>query len=770
MPENLLTKRIKNWAKTALKTHFVLGNYIPMDGINGTQKIPAEFFSVLNNLSISSTDEYVFAVLDANNAFLLGVRNDGSIDWAKGIPDVIQKELSLIFQTLADKVDKIDGKGLVNSEFANGVNVVSNDDYILAFLDSNDSLLFGVQKDGTFEWSKTPDFLASALRFIDFSLLQKVDKVDGESLIDEFVAKSLKFQSTDEYVYAVLDKNDSVLIGVNREGKIEIPSFVGGKLISAEYADSVKSIFNEEFAYLFMGADNSVLFGIRKDGRIVSDAIFAEVDKKIKGIDAVNAEYVNNAVESERTRAEAAEQGLQHAIDSINPVIVEGGSNTPDNIFLTEENGAITLKGTSNLLYGLNIKFVPQGASLSSELTDQNTVYVLRFDYNLNGTVEVPENCVLLFEGGSVYNGTLKGSCTKIIYRGAFLASNAVVSGTWNVQRISSDMLVDKTSENSLLKLIPFMSDNCFNEFVVESGNFILDAREESDRLINLCSNTLVRIDGNVTMKPNGYTHYNMIFAENKNNIEITGAGFVSGDADEHDYTTVQSTHEWCMCIELRNCKKVSIHDIVLKNAPGDGIELAGENIEIKNVEIQHCGRQGISVLSAENVIIENLTVDDIYRTAPKAAIDIEPYNGEIAKNVFVRNVNMSNCAGVQVLYCDGVSIENVDSANCDILFMGTDAKNVYINRVKYRGDSIVSSNFFKFDSGCVGVSVDDFDVDSEEAATFNVNNVFTGLKMNLGPNITVSGNPDKGTIKEDSGKYIFFNGTSWVNMDGTSL
>lgn len=52
-----------------------------------------------------------------------------------------------------------------------------------------------------------------------------------------------------------------------------------------------------------------------------------------------------------------------------------------------------------------------------------NTIYIIQYDYDLNGQeIEIPENCVLQFEGGSLRNGTVKGKDTKIVVK-----SNKVV-------------------------------------------------------------------------------------------------------------------------------------------------------------------------------------------------------------------------------------------------------------------------------------------------------------------------------------------------------
>lgn len=56
-----------------------------------------------------------------------------------------------------------------------------------------------------------------------------------------------------------------------------------------------------------------------------------------------------------------------------------------------------------------------------------NTVYEIRYDFNLNGeTITIPENCVLDYQGGSLNNG-------KLIYNDTF------VLGIVNINNISTD-------------------------------------------------------------------------------------------------------------------------------------------------------------------------------------------------------------------------------------------------------------------------------------------------------------------------------------------
>jgi hypothetical protein len=48
-------------------------------------------------------------------------------------------------------------------------------------------------------------------------------------------------------------------------------------------------------------------------------------------------------------------------------------------------------------------------------LQDTNTIYVVQYDYDLNGaSITVPSGVKLKFEGGSIQNGTLVGAATTL--------------------------------------------------------------------------------------------------------------------------------------------------------------------------------------------------------------------------------------------------------------------------------------------------------------------------------------------------------------------
>lgn len=65
---------------------------------------------------------------------------------------------------------------------------------------------------------------------------------------------------------------------------------------------------------------------------------------------------------------------------------------------------------TPNIVNGVNL--------LTQEMIDEygdNTKFVIKTDYILDGTITLPENCIIEFDGGSFDEGVLVGNDTKII-------------------------------------------------------------------------------------------------------------------------------------------------------------------------------------------------------------------------------------------------------------------------------------------------------------------------------------------------------------------
>lgn len=115
---------------------------------------------------------------------------------------------------------------------------------------------------------------------------------------------------------------------------------------------------------------------------------------------------------------------------------------------------------------------------------------------------------------------------------------------------------------------------------------------------------------------------------------------------------------EWRMTLDFQGCRNLRIEGLRLESSGGDGIYIGAtpatpycENVVIRNVVCHDHHRQGISVISAVNLLIENCVLSGADGTAPEAGIDLEPNNAnEKMVNVVVRNCIMADNSGAGML------------------------------------------------------------------------------------------------------------------------
>lgn len=258
----------------------------------------SELFKVVTN------SEYLYAITDNSDTFLFGIKKDGSLNWAKGLPEFL-KDL------IGTKVDKEDGKSLIDSLFAESVSYTSNEEYLFALLDNESNVLFGIQKDGSISWNKgVPTPILDALA-------GKVSKVDGKSLIDAEFAKTVHVENNEEYIFAITDADNTLLWGIRKDGSLEwngdMPSVFmdalskkvdkkqGFGLVSNQVINNV--VFKTDYPYVFAIYDSAdtFLFGIQQDGSVewskglpvvILDALKGKQDA-IAGKTLVDSQFAN---------------------------------------------------------------------------------------------------------------------------------------------------------------------------------------------------------------------------------------------------------------------------------------------------------------------------------------------------------------------------------------------------------------------------------------------------------------------------------------------
>ena len=350
---------------------------------------------------------------------------------------------------------------------------------------------------------------------------------------------------------------------------------------------------------------------------------------------------------------------------------------------------------------GMGYVILRKNKTLAEQVTKENTIYEIRYDYDLDGgEVTIPEGCVLDFQGGSFSNGVIIGNRTDIKEANrSLIFSNIKIQGTWKVANIYSEWFNLSTEINydntiNIQNLCNLTSDNYFGNIYISGGPYYVSIPKNRNSVMLPNSNTIINIDGSIILNPTETGSYKIIYILDKECITIRGNGIISGDVETH----IGSDGEWGHCIHILGGLNCNIENLNLNSAWGDSVsidsseERRSENIYINNIKCKNSRRQGLSIEGVNKAVITNCFFDSIYMgvsgTNPGAAIDIEPWrDGEYAEDIYVENCTAINCRqGFSVV---GL-IKNVTINNCR--FRGNNTEN-YVDVFKTENPNLIYSN-----------------------------------------------------------------------------
>lgn len=288
------TKQIKDTVDgIAISGGASVGSAVTYDNTQSgldAQNIQNAIDELVNNLGHYETnEEWLRAYTDTENKFLWGIRVDGSIEWAVGIPRPIQEKIEELIatdtaiqesitqlhtelteslnnkiQSLKDneiknlqdtKVDKKEGQSLIEDEVKECFRVIENEEFIKAIVDADDKVLFGFYR-------------ATGKPY--YPLNETYHVIQNE-----------------EFLWVILDAANHPLLGIKQDGtcwaakaqwlddikaikealKTFQPKEDGKGLINLDVADSFFYISNDEYIIAVVDAENRILAGIKYDAQ-----------------------------------------------------------------------------------------------------------------------------------------------------------------------------------------------------------------------------------------------------------------------------------------------------------------------------------------------------------------------------------------------------------------------------------------------------------------------------------------------------------------------
>jgi hypothetical protein len=142
--------------------------------------------------------------------------------------------------------------------------------------------------------------------------------------------------------------------------------------------------------------------------------------------------------------------------------------------------------------------------------------------------------------------------------------------------------------------------------------------------------------------------------ATDASNLTIRGYG-ATIRMWKHDYQNPPyKKGEWRMGVSLRGVRHVLIEGLRVESSGGDGFYIDGSKTHLwsQDVTLRDCiaddnHRQGISVISAVGLLVDNCVFSNTSGTAPQAGIDLEPdAPNQRLQNIVIRNSIFENNAG----------------------------------------------------------------------------------------------------------------------------
>lgn len=325
-----------------------------------------------------------------------------------------------------------------------------------------------------------------------------------------------------------------------------------------------------------------------------------------------------------------------------------GGSVQPDeeDITLNSEN-KLQFKNRTASETQMGYVILRADKTFAEQVTQANTIYEIRYGFDLGGaTVEIPENCVLEFEGGVLENGEIKLNSTLINCNAVKCLDNVTLTGTLKNEYIVSTWFFSSESEsitsefNSFLDTAKVFGKGLLSEnitlktetpFLIPigttidlGGKTITHSADSTDALFSMSKNSRITNGKIKAVYSSGSPCVFILGSESKSNYNrnnSTGCIIEHITIDHSNNSSINSSMSESIFIETSGFEGISINDITINGAK-TGIKFHAENRAstqwltnsvFSNIRIYY-GEFGIlfDVLSATDRQINALIFDNI--------------------------------------------------------------------------------------------------------------------------------------------------------------
>lgn len=163
-----------------------------------------------------------------------------------------------------------------------------------------------------------------------------------------------------------------------------------------------------------------------------------------------------------------------------------------------------------------------------------------------------------------------------------------------------------------------------------------------NERGLKLKSNSVLHFPSEslLVLKPNKLASYQILLIKDKKNVTLFDVK-IKGDRDKH----IGEKGEWGMGVSILGSKNISLINPQISHCWGDAIYIGSSNntssekISIKNAKLDYNRRNGISIISCNDLELIDPIISNTDGTLPMSGIDIEPnHNTDIIDNISIIN------------------------------------------------------------------------------------------------------------------------------------
>ena len=182
------------------------------------------------------------------------------------------------------------------------------------------------------------------------------------------------------------------------------------------------------------------------------DAIRRTIDANIyaNGEQKITGEILNDVLNEMVDVQEEFNGEIDNLVENYPNITINGDvTNAPDEEDLTSDANNRLKFANRPATNGMGYVILRKNKTFAEQVTQTNTIYEIRYEFDLGGEeVTIPENCVLKFEGGKLSNGTIMGQETSIDSSPTTIFGDSLsISGTWSLATSYCEWFLGSTTE-----------------------------------------------------------------------------------------------------------------------------------------------------------------------------------------------------------------------------------------------------------------------------------------------------------------------------------